>query len=101
MDQATTQRWKEASVQSLMSLSAYAAKSNISILVENHGGLSSNAGLLMEVIHEVNLYQLWYASDFGNFCIGQTFIYRSRNIRQIQGCSGNDAQSTSGQCKIL
>lgn len=65
------QRWKEASVKSLMSLSAYAAKSNISILVENHGGLSSNAGLLMEVIHEVNLTNCGTLPDFGNFCIAR------------------------------
>ena len=65
------QRWKEVSVNSLMSLSTYASKSNINILVENHGGLSSNAGLLMEVIHEVNLNNCGTLPDFGNFCIAK------------------------------
>ncbi len=65
------QLWKELSVKSLMSLSEHASKSNINIVVENHGGLSSNAGLLMEVINAVNLPNCGTLPDFGNFCIAK------------------------------
>lgn len=61
--------WKAASVDALSRLAEYAAKANISILVENHGWLSSNAGLLIEVMKEVNKPNCGTLPDFGNFCL--------------------------------
>lgn len=61
--------WKSASTDSLRKLSEYASSSKINILVENHGGFSSNAKLLMEVINDVNLPNCRTLPDFGNFCI--------------------------------
>jgi sugar phosphate isomerase/epimerase len=61
--------WKNASIDSLRKLSAYASASKINILVENHGGHSSNASHLMEVIHTVDLPNCLTLPDFGNFCI--------------------------------
>jgi sugar phosphate isomerase/epimerase len=61
--------WKNASIDSLRKLSAYASASKINILVENHGGHSSNASHLMEVINTVDLPNCLTLPDFGNFCI--------------------------------
>ena len=61
--------WKEASVDGLTKLSQYAAEKDIEVLVENHGGFSSNAALLMDVMNTVDLDNCGTLPDFGNFCI--------------------------------
>ena len=61
--------WKSTSIDSLRMLSDYASASKINILVENHGGYSSNASQLMQVIHAVDLPNCLTLPDFGNFCI--------------------------------
>ncbi|UGU17594.1 sugar phosphate isomerase/epimerase [Sinomicrobium kalidii] len=61
--------WKRYSAESLSKLAEYAAKSNINVLVENHGGFSSNAALLAEVMKEVNMDNCGTLPDFGNFCL--------------------------------
>lgn len=60
--------WKAASVDALGRLGEYAAERNVNIIIENHGWLTSNAGLLMEVINEVGLDNCGTLPDFGNFC---------------------------------
>lgn len=62
-------KWKVCSQESLLALSDYAGKTDVKILVENHGGLSSNAKLLMEVINGVNASNCGTLPDFGNFCV--------------------------------
>lgn len=47
--------WTEYSSKSLSMLCSIAKKDKINIIVENHGGLSSNAKLLANVMKEVNL----------------------------------------------
>ena len=42
---------------------------NINVIVENHGYLSSNAALLVEVIKSVNESNCGVLPDFGNFCL--------------------------------
>ena len=61
--------WKANSIDGLSMLSAYAKTKNINILVQNHGGLSSNAALLSEVMTCVNMPNCGTLPDFGNFCI--------------------------------
>jgi len=61
--------WKETSIDGLGRLAQYAAKSNINVIVENHGGLSSDAGKLTEVIKSINLKNCGTLPDFGNFCV--------------------------------
>jgi sugar phosphate isomerase/epimerase len=60
--------WKSASMDGLGRLSEYAAKSKINVIVENHGGLSSDAAKLVEVIKAINLSNCGTLPDFGNFC---------------------------------
>ena len=61
--------WKKNATAGLRELSEYAAQKNINVIVENHGGYSSNAQLLTEVIREVNMENCGTLPDFGNFCI--------------------------------
>lgn len=53
----------------LHQLGEYAAKSNINVIVENHGGYSSNGMWLSGVMKEVNLANVGTLPDFGNFCM--------------------------------
>ena len=62
-------KWKDNSSEALSKLSRYASKSKVNIIVENHGGLSSNAKELVEIIKNVNMNNCGTLPDFGNFCI--------------------------------
>lgn len=59
----------KAAVDSLEQLSAYAKDSNINILVENHGGFSSNGEWMSGVFSNVKSENCGTLPDFGNFCI--------------------------------
>lgn len=61
--------WKTASIDGLSRLSKYAKTKNINVIVENHGYLSSNAALLVEVIQAVGMSNCGTLPDFGNFCL--------------------------------
>lgn len=61
--------WIASSVDGLTQLATYAKDKNIQILVENHGGLSSNGALLAEVMTKVDMENCGTLPDFGNFCI--------------------------------
>jgi len=61
--------WLTAAEDGLRKLSTYAASKNINILVENHGGFSSDPEKLMQVIKTLNLSNCGTLPDFGNWCI--------------------------------
>lgn len=63
------EQWKINSVDGLSKLATYAKEKNINIVVENHGGLSSNGVLHAEVMKTVNMDNCGTLPDFGNFCI--------------------------------
>jgi sugar phosphate isomerase/epimerase len=56
-------------VDGLTRLTAYGAARGINIIVENHGGYSSNGQWLAGVIRAVNNSYCGTLPDFGNFCI--------------------------------
>ena len=62
-------KWIEYSSESLTQLCLISRKDKINIIVENHGGLSSNASFLANVMKNVNLDNCGTLPDFGNFCI--------------------------------
>lgn len=64
--------WKANSIDGLTLLSIYAKDKNINIIVENHGGLSSNGTLLADVMAAVDMDNCGTLPDFGNFCITRT-----------------------------
>lgn len=63
------EEWTSASVDGLTQLSTYAKEKNINIVVENHGGFSSNGVMLANVMKEVNMDNCGTLPDFGNFCM--------------------------------
>ena len=65
-------RWIDKSVQGLTGLCGFAKTMGINIIVENHGGLSSNGSLLAQVMKKTNLDNCGTLPDFGNFCIAHS-----------------------------
>ncbi|MFT5303878.1 MAG: L-ribulose-5-phosphate 3-epimerase [Mariniblastus sp.] len=57
----------ERAADGLHSLSEYASDVGINVIVENHGGLSSNGQWLAQVIRKVGLDNCGTLPDFGNF----------------------------------
>ena len=55
--------------ESLTMLSEYAADMNINVIVENHGGYSSDPVWMTEVIEDVSMKNCGILPDFGNWCI--------------------------------
>ncbi len=53
--------------ESFASLCEYARPSAISVLIENHGGLSSDPDALVRLMRQVNLPNFGTLPDFGNF----------------------------------
>lgn len=60
---------QERAADGLGKLADYGAKQGINVIVENHGGLSSNGEWLAGVMKLVNNPRLGTLPDFGNFCL--------------------------------
>jgi L-ribulose-5-phosphate 3-epimerase len=56
-------------VDGLSKLTAFADEYGVNVLVENHGGLSSNGAWLAEVMRRVDHPRCGTLPDFGNFCL--------------------------------
>lgn len=68
----------------LAKLTAFGAEQGLNVIVENHGGLSSNADWLAEVITEVGHERCGTLPDFGNFRIKDGESYDSyRGIKKL------------------
>lgn len=75
------QRWKEYAAESMRKLGEFSAPYKVNIIVENHGYLSSNAVLVMEMLDAVNRTNCGTLPDFGNFC-----LERKDNVRWDASC---------------
>jgi sugar phosphate isomerase/epimerase len=62
----------KAAVDSLGRLIEYGGKNKIDVIVENHVGISCNAGWLAAIMKQVNSPHCGTLADFGNFCINRT-----------------------------
>lgn len=82
-EQAETdvESWESAAVDGLGKLVEFGAEHEISVIAENHGGLSSHAGYLTDVIKQVDSKWTGALPDFGNFC-----IRHEDNIRWGEEC---------------
>jgi sugar phosphate isomerase/epimerase len=71
----TADEVRQAAVDGLGRLTEYGAKEGIHVIVENHGGHSSDGQWLSGVIKEVNSPYCGTLPDFGNFCLeyGQNY----------------------------
>jgi len=67
------QKWVDQSVKGLTGLCEFSKTMGINVIVENHGGLSSNASLLAKVMKTTNLDNCGTLPDFGNFCISHSW----------------------------
>ena len=59
----------KAGVDGLRKLSEYGKAIGINVIVENHGGISSNGLWLSKVIKGVGMPNCGTLPDFGNFCV--------------------------------
>lgn len=66
----TAEQVKAAAVDGLGRLTEYGKKQKINVIVENHGGYSSNGAWLADVIKQVNNPFCGTLPDFGNFSLG-------------------------------
>lgn len=72
--------WEEQvklAADGLAKLTSYGAEQGLNVIVENHGGLSSNADWLAEVIEKVGHEKCGTLPDFGNFRIKDGESYDS------------------------
>lgn len=62
----------------------YGASQGISVIVENHGGLSSNGQWLSGVIRQVGMPNVGTLPDFGNFRVSRTEEYdRYKGVEEL------------------
>lgn len=68
----------------LRKLSEFGAQHQIGIIVENHGGISSNGTWLSSTIHTVNHPNCGTLPDFGNFMISEKVLYdRYKGVEEL------------------
>lgn len=65
----TSEEVAKAAVDGLGRLGEFAKPAKINIIVENHGGYSSNGQWLSGVMKQVGMKNVGTLPDFGNFCI--------------------------------
>ncbi|MFA4866573.1 MAG: sugar phosphate isomerase/epimerase family protein [Pedobacter sp.] len=66
----TAEQVKAAAIDGLGRLTEYGKKQKINVIVENHGGYSSDGAWLVDVIRQVNSSYCGTLPDFGNFALG-------------------------------
>ncbi len=66
---------RDRAADGLRRIAEFGASRQIGVIVENHGGLSSNGAWLASVIKQVNLPNCGTLPDFGNFNIGDGETY--------------------------
>lgn len=74
----------ERAVGGLRRLAEFGAEHQINVIVENHGGLSSNGSWLASVIKKVNHARCGTLPDFGNFNLGNGQQYdRYKGVQEM------------------
>lgn len=59
----------EQAIKSMTELGTYAKPKNINVIIENHGGYSSNGDWISSLMKNVNMDNVGLLPDFGNFCL--------------------------------
>ncbi|UCH15745.1 MAG: sugar phosphate isomerase/epimerase [Bacteroidales bacterium] len=72
--QGTEQEVSDAAIDGLGRLAEYGEKAGINVIVENHGGYSSDGKWLSSVISGVNSPYCGTLPDFGNFCLKSEYV---------------------------
>ena len=71
----TSEEQMDRAADGLRRLTEYATKLGLNVLVENHGGLSSNGAWIAGLMKQVNLPNCGTLPDFGNFRIAEGEMY--------------------------
>lgn len=80
----TPEEQKKLVVEGLQQLSTFAAIHGINVIVENHGGLSSNGQWLASVLAAVDAPNCGSLPDFGNFRVGPLQNYdRYKGVTEL------------------
>jgi len=75
---------RKLAADGLRRLSEFAAGHNINVIVENHGGLSSDGEWLASVMKTVDLPNCGTLPDFGNFRLGRGEMYdRYKGVSEL------------------
>lgn len=75
---------RDRAADGLRTLTEYAAERQMNVIVENHGGLSSNGAWLAELMRTVDHERCGTLPDFGNFRIGNGEEYdRYDGVREL------------------
>lgn len=82
--------------ESLTKLSEFGSQHNISVIVENHGGISSNGKWLANVMKTVNRPNCGTLPDFGNFC-----LKRSQPVKNTQPACLEEYDRYEGVAELL
>lgn len=83
--QGSREEQAKLAADGLRQLSEFAVDHNINILVENHGGLSSDGSWLADVMKRVGMENCGTLPDFGNFRIGQNEDGSDNSYDRYQG----------------
>ena len=67
--QGSREEVAKAATEGLSMLSEYAARTGLNVIVENHGGWSSDGQWLAGVMQAVDMENCGTLPDFGNFCV--------------------------------
>lgn len=82
--QGSREEQTKLAADGLRRLSEFAAEREINVIVENHGGLSSDGAWLAGVMKEVNLPNCGTLPDFGNFRIqGEKWYDRYQGVKEL------------------
>ncbi len=80
----TPEEQRRLAADGLSRLTALAAPLQLNVIVENHGGLSSNGAWLASVIRAVNQPNCGTLPDFGNFNLGDgTWYDRYQGVKEL------------------
>ena len=82
--EGTYEEQLDRAADGLHSLTVFGAERGINVIVENHGGLSSNAEWLSAVIRKVDHPRCGTLPDFGNFNLGDGKEYdRYQGVKEL------------------
>lgn len=100
--EGTMDQVKKAAIDGLSKLCDYAATYNINVIVENHGGYSSNGKWLTDVMKGVNKPNCGTLPDFGNFYEYDRYLGTQDMMPFAKGVSGKtyDFDAKGNETKI-
>lgn len=81
---------QSAAVEGISKLAEYAEKVGINVVIENHGGYTSNGEWIVDLMRHINKPNVGTLPDFGNFCVKREGgdIWRGKCIEEYDRYKG-------------